>query len=147
MADTATGAAVEPARTVPGWAVWTLRLMVLLFAVLVLLQAGLAGLFVTGDVGMLEAHSINASMVTSVAFLQIIAAILVWKPGRGVVWPIWVSIASFVLAQAQAGLGYGRVIALHIPMGVALFGFAVGLVVGVFLPGIRRVRTRPGAAR
>ena len=131
---------VGPARSVPGWAVWVLRLTVLLFAVLVLLQAVLAALFVTGDVGMLEAHGINAGAVGTVALLQTVAAILVWRPGRGVVWPIWASTASFLLVEAQLGFGYARLLMLHIPMGVALFGLAAGLLVGVFSPGIRRVR-------
>jgi hypothetical protein len=133
-----TEATIKPAPTVPGWAVWSLRVLVLLVAVLVLLQAVLAGLFVTGDVGLLEAHSANAGLVTALAFLQVVAAILLWRPGRGAAWPIWVTLASFVLVEAQAGFGYARLVALHIPMGVALFGLSVGLVVAVFSPSIRR---------
>jgi hypothetical protein len=132
--------------TVPGWAVWTLRLTVLLFAVLVLAQAVLAALFVTGDVGLLEAHGINAGAVATVAFLQVVAAILVWRPGRGAAWPIWASAALFLLVEAQLAFGYGRLLALHIPMGVALFGGATGLLVGVCSPRVRQVRARSGKA-
>lgn len=131
--------------TVPGWVVWLLRLTVLLFAGLVLLQAVLAALFVTGDVGLLEAHGINAGFVTTVAFLQLVAAILVWRPGRGAAWPIWASVATFLLVEAQLAAGYARVIALHIPMGVTLFGVATALLVGVCSPRIRQVR--PGRSR
>lgn len=129
--------------SVPGWCVWGLRVTALLVAAGVLLQAILAGSFVTGDVGLLELHSANAGVVTTLAFLQLVAAILLWRPGRGVVWPIWASVASFVLVETQAGFGYARQIELHIPMGVLLFGVTVGLLVGVFLPGIRQARTHP----
>jgi hypothetical protein len=132
---------------VPGWAVWTLRGLVLLVAALVLLQSVLAGLFVTGDVGLLEAHSLNASFVTTLAFLQVIAAILVWRPGRGPAWPIWATLASFLLVEVQVGFGYARLVSLHIPMGVALFGLSIGLVAAVFSPSIRRGRSRNEASR
>jgi hypothetical protein len=127
---------------VPAWAVWSLRTTALLASLLVLTQAVLAGLFVTGDVGMLELHSVNAGLVISIAFLQLIAAVLVWRPGRGAVWPIWASAAVFALAEAQAGFGYARLVSAHIPLGVALFGASVGLLVGVFSPRIRARRRR-----
>ena len=143
MTDATTAPTPTPTPSVPGWAVWTLRLSALLFAVLVLLQAVLAALFVTGDVGLLEAHGINAGLVTTVAFLQVVAAILVWRPGRGAVWPIWGSAAAFLLVEAQLAFGYARLLIFHIPMGAALFGVATGLLVGVCSPRIRQVRARP----
>src|SRR5688572_13402393 len=137
----------ERAARVPGWAVWTLRGSVLSVALLVLAQAVLAGLFVTGDVAMLELHSINAGMVLAMAFLQIVGAILLWRPGQGAVWPCWASLAVFVLAQAQAGFGYARLVGAHIPLGVALFGASIGLLVGVLSPRLRVPRQESRARR
>jgi hypothetical protein len=140
-----TPVASPPARaetaTVAGWTVWSLRWLTLIVTLLVLVQPVLAGLFVTGDVGMLDLHSINASFLTVFAFLQIVAAILVWRPGRGPAWPIWASVAGFLLAEAQAGLGYARVVSAHIPLGVALFGLWVALLIAVWSPGLRRRRS------
>ncbi len=130
-----------PTPNAPGWAVWTLRTTAMLVALSVLAQALLAGLFVTGDVGMLELHGINAGVVLALVFLQLVAAILLWRPGRGAVWPIWGSGAVFVLAEAQAAFGYARTIEAHIPLGMALFGASTGMLVGVLSPRLRYRRT------
>jgi hypothetical protein len=45
-------------------------------------------------------------------FFQFIAAILLWRPGRGPSWPIWVSLAFFLAAEAQSALGYARTVSL-----------------------------------
>ena len=65
---------------VPAWTLWPLRLLVLVVTVLLIVQPMLAGLFVTGDVGMLRMHSIVAGFVTLGLFLQMLAAILLWRP-------------------------------------------------------------------
>lgn len=137
----------DSAPSVPGWAVWSLRGLVTVVMLLVLVQPVLAGLFVTGDVGMLDLHSITASFLVVVVFLQIVAAILVWRPGRGPAWPIAASIAAFVLVELQSGLGYARVVAMHIPLGVLLFGLSVAFLIAVWSPRLRRRRPSRGAAR
>jgi hypothetical protein len=136
-------AAPTPAGQVPGWAVWSLRVIALGVAVLVFGQPVLAGLFVTGDVGMLRLHSTSAGFITTLAFLQFAAAILVWRPGRGPSWPIWASLAFFLAAEVQAALGYARVVGLHIPLGVLLFGFAVVMVIATWSPKLQVRRSRP----
>lgn len=93
-----------------------------LVAVFVLLQPVLAGLFVTGEVGMLGLHSVNADVIALLVVIQLVVAILVWRPGRGPSWPIWISLAYLVLVEAQAGFGYARLVSLHIPFGVAFSG-------------------------
>lgn len=143
MPETATAPqATRTSERVPEWAVWSLRILVLAVAILVFGQPVLAGLFVTGDVGMLESHSMHATYLLTLAFFQIIAAILVWRPGGGPTWPIWASLAFFVIAELQAGFGYARLIAIHIPLGVALFGMSVLLVAGTWSARIR-VRRSP----
>ncbi|HEX6682152.1 MAG TPA: hypothetical protein VF062_05130 [Candidatus Limnocylindrales bacterium] len=122
-------------------AVWSLRILTSLVTLLVLVQPVLAGLFVTGDVGMLTAHSITASFLAALAFFQIVAAIVVWRPGRGPAWPIWASVASFLLLEIQAGLGYARAVGAHIPFGVLLFGLSVAMLIGVWSPRLRQRRS------
>lgn len=128
----------------PAWTLWPLRLLVFTVTVLLILQPVLAGLFVTGDVGMLRMHSTIAGFVTLGLFLQMIAAILLWRPGRGAAWPIWASLALVVLSEAQQAAGYARAVALHIPLGVLLFGFAVALLIGTWSPKAARRRSAPG---
>ncbi|MEV4413149.1 hypothetical protein [Catellatospora sp. NPDC049609] len=134
---------------VPGWAVWSLRGSASVVTALVLAQPVLAGLFVTGDVGMLEMHSMTASILVAVIFLQVVAAIVVWRPGRGPAWPIGASTALFVVAELQSGMGYARLVAVHIPLGVLLFGLSVALLIAVWSPRVRRRRTprTPESAR
>lgn len=140
---------VAPAavQQVPGWAVWFLRVSALFVAVFVFVQPVLAGLFVTGEVGMLGLHSVNANLIALLVIVQAVAAILLWRPGRGPAWPIWISIAYLVLIEAQAGFGYARLVALHIPFGVALFGLAVAMLIGTWSPRLRVCRSTPRQRR
>jgi hypothetical protein len=133
----------EPAGRVPGWAAWLLRVLVLLTAVLVLLQPVSAGLFVTGDVGMLGMHSAGHIFIALVLMLQIVAAILVWRPGRGPSWPIWATVGLFFLVETQAGFGFARMLALHIPLGVLTFGLAVAMLIAAWSPRLRVRRSAP----
>ncbi|TDD24054.1 hypothetical protein [Nonomuraea diastatica] len=129
---------------VPGWALWSLRVITLGVAVLVLVQPVLAGLFVTGDVGMLRTHSTMAGFLTVLVFVQFAAAILLWRPGRGPAWPIWAGLVFFLTVEAQSALGYARAVSVHIPLGVLLFGGAVAMVIATWSPGLRVRRSRPG---
>jgi hypothetical protein len=142
-ATTAATPPASPAGRVPAWAAWSLRAVVLAVAILVFLQPVLAGRFITGDVGMLRVHSTVAGFITALAFLQFAAAILVWRPGRGPSWPIWASLAFFLVAEVQGALGYARVVSLHIPLGVLLFGLAVAMVIGTWSPKLRIRRSHP----
>jgi len=112
------------------WTVTVLRWSAVAFMLSTLAQAVLAGMFVTGDVDLLAWHETNAN--ASPILLVIVAAILVWRPGRGPAWPIWMSIGLAVLVEAQKMLGYLRMVDLHIPVGVAIFGLSVWLVVWSF---------------
>ncbi|WP_283135099.1 hypothetical protein [Rhizohabitans arisaemae] len=126
------------------WAKWSLRVLAMAVTLLALVQPVLAGLFVTGDVGMLDLHGMIASFLVVLAFLQIIASILAWRPGRGPAWPVSVSIGIFVVIELQAALGYARAIALHIPVGVLLFGLLVALLIAVWSPRSDRRRFTRG---
>jgi hypothetical protein len=74
----------------------------LLFLLAVLVQAGLAGLFVTGDVDMLGIHEINAGLVAATLVVWIISAVLLCGryadqrgPSPRVRRPSWWSSASW----------------------------------------------------
>lgn len=133
-----------PAGRVPGWAAWPFRVLVLLNAVLVFFQPVTAGLFVTGEVGMLGMHSAGHIFISLALMLQIVAAILVWRPGRGPSWPIWTTVGMFFLVGMQAGFGYARMLSLHIPLGVLTFGLAVAMLIAAWS---RRLRVRRSAPR
>ncbi|MFI0352664.1 hypothetical protein [Actinomadura sp. 9N407] len=109
--------------------IWTLRLSATGHLAGVLLQAALAGMFVTGDVGMLAWHRNNAGVTHALLYVQSVAAVLLWRPGRGPSWPAWASGALVAAETAQVALGQSRVIAAHIPLGMAIFGVSALLTV------------------
>lgn len=135
---------MPPGARVPGWAAWLLRVLTLLTAVLVLLQPVWAGLFVTGNVGMLGLHSAGHIFISLALLVQMVAAVLVWRPGRGPAWPIWTTVGMFLLVGMQAGFGYARMLSLHIPLGVFTFGLAVAMLIAAWS---RRLRVRRSAPR
>lgn len=59
----------------------------------------------------------------------------VWRPGRGPGWPALASLALLLAEILQLGFGYGRVLALHVPLGVAIFGLTVALALGAWRLG------------
>jgi hypothetical protein len=114
-------------RVVPV-AVWLLRVAGVLFALSVLAQAVLAGLFVTGDVGMLTMHGTNAVVVAVAALLYIVAAIILVRKDRGARRLVILGVVAFVLTFVQIAVGGAQILWLHIPLGVAIFATAVRLV-------------------
>jgi hypothetical protein len=94
------------------------------FLVSVLAQALFAGLFVTGDVGFLDMHSVNASVVVFSAAVWVIVSLIVRAPREMVI----AGIAAVVVSVAQVAVGFARILPLHIPLGVLMFGAAVRLV-------------------
>jgi hypothetical protein len=104
----------------------------LLFLLAVLVQAGLAGLFVTGDVDMHAGHPRDAGLVAATLVVWISGAVLLWRPVRGPAWPIAAGAAALAVVFGQLALGYSGVVALHIPLGVAIFGLAVRLTIWAF---------------
>lgn len=119
---------------------WPLRLL-RAAAVLVLLdtlaQAALAGLFVTGDLDLLAWHAANAGVLSALTVLETVAASLVWRRLRGPGWPVVASAALVALVGVQRGLGEARVLAGHIPLGMAVFGCATALACWAFTNRIR----------
>lgn len=108
-----------------GAIVWTLRVLAVLLLLDLVFQVVLAGMFITGDIDLLAMHSANASIpLVLLALLSVIAAVLLRWPARGPVAPMWWSVALLVLMQAQSGFGFARLVAIHIPLGVALFGLS-----------------------
>lgn len=112
----------------------SLRVLFLLFLIDMLVQVVLAGLFITGDVALLKWHDNNANIfLSTLLFFALIPALLLWRPARGTSGPIWWILVLFLLIEAQKTLGYLRLIEWHIPVGVAIFGISVGLVVWAYL--------------
>jgi hypothetical protein len=91
-------------------------------------QAAIAGQFLAGDAAWVRVHETNAGIIHLVALAQLVLAILVWRRGPG--WPALASLALLLAEELQMGFGYARMLALHVPLGVAIFGLTVAMLVG-----------------
>jgi DNA-binding CsgD family transcriptional regulator len=98
-------------------------------AALFFAQAALAGQFLNGNQGALNLHAANAEIIPLVTIAQLVVAIRVWRR-RKVAWPTAAAALLLVAIVFQVGFGYGRQLALHIPLGVAIFGTTLWLLIG-----------------
>jgi cytochrome b len=100
-----------------------------LVAALILVQAIIAGLFISGEEsGAKDIHEIVGNILFVVVVAQLILAYLVRSWGRFNQFP-WVAVLA-ILTFVQLGLGMASedesiAEAIHIPLGVMIFGLAV----------------------
>ncbi|MQA83701.1 MAG: hypothetical protein GEV03_03455 [Streptosporangiales bacterium] len=120
-----------PPRPVP---LAMLRSIITVHALAVSVQPMLAGQFLSGNFDMVEVHGVVALLVTLLALTQILFAVLLWRPGRGPLWPVGASLLVFLAEGLQTGVGYARLLSLHVPLGVAIFGIMLLLLVWVWRP-------------
>ncbi|MBC2876947.1 MULTISPECIES: hypothetical protein [Streptomyces] len=97
-----------------------------------LVQAALAGLFVTGDLDLLAWHAANAGVLSALTVVETVAALVVWRWLRAPGWPAAVSAGLVVLVGVQRGLGEARALAGHMPLGMAVFGCSTALAYWAF---------------
>ncbi|MEU6781613.1 hypothetical protein ABZ912_20610 [Nonomuraea angiospora] len=108
------------------------KAVVVLNTLSVLAQAVTAGQLMSG--GGAGAHGMGAFAVHVLGLLQLVAAVLLWRPGRGPGWPALVGLAVLLLGFAQSALGGSGVLAVHVPLGMTLFGLSVWLLVWAWRP-------------
>jgi hypothetical protein len=97
-----------------------LRIVAVLHLLVFFLQPVLAGIYLNGDFDAIGLHELNAQIVTGMVFFQLVAAIVYAAGGGGRLWPIWFSLGLALLEETQKGLGYERLVAFHIPLGILL---------------------------
>jgi hypothetical protein len=115
-----------------------MRLVLWPLAVSVLAQAIFAGLFLDGHDAWRDWHAANGMVLLPLlALVQVVLAVLVWRPGRGPSWPAIASVGLLVAILLQIAMGQAGQLTVHVPLGVASFGL-----VGALL-GRTRNLTRP----
>jgi len=102
------------------WPRWLFRAAITCEAVLAFGQAFLAGGFLAGHYDLLAMHQLNASVTGVTEIAVVVTAVLWWRFGGGPGRPIAVSAGLFGAEVVQIMLGYGRVLAIRVPLGVAL---------------------------
>jgi len=110
-------------------------------AALVLAQGVLAGRFLTGDGDALGLHErLGTEVLTLVAAVSFVLAVLVWRPGRGPGWPALAALIGGLAIPFQIVFGFERRLELHVPLAIAIFG----LYLSVALVARARSRTQAG---
>ncbi|MFC6079636.1 hypothetical protein [Sphaerisporangium aureirubrum] len=83
-----------------------------------------AGLLLSAPAGR-PLHSVSAYAVFTTAVLHVITAILIWHPGGGSPRSLLYATAFLALTLTQIALGIAHMKALHVPLGVLLFGMSL----------------------
>lgn len=101
-----------------------LHVSIALQTLALLFQAVTAGLLLSSSHGEVL-HGVGARVMYGASMLYVLAAILAWRPGGGSPRPILYASGFLVLASVQVVLGIAHIPALHVPLGVVMFGLSV----------------------
>lgn len=132
-----------PMTTPTGWA---LRAVVSAHMVAIVGQPVFAGVYLTGDYDSLLWHAIGADVVTSIGYLQVIAAIVVWVRLRRA-WPFLATMAVVAAETVQYFAGLDGALWLHIPLGVMTVAALVVQFIAVWRRPLLRREARDARAR
>jgi hypothetical protein len=104
---------------------WVMRALVSAHAVAIFGQPVFAGVYLSGEYDGLRLHEVGANIVTSLGYLQLIAAVVVWVRLRQS-WPFTATLALVVAETVQYFAGMDGALWLHLPLGVlTIVGLAV----------------------
>ncbi|MEW2393874.1 hypothetical protein AB0933_36525 [Streptomyces venezuelae] len=125
--------AVTTAQVVDGPGLVTLlRVVAAIGCLETLVQGLLAGMLLNGDVDSIDPHGVNAYVFELVVFLQVVAAVLLWRRNRWLTWPLKATIGLLVFTFTQTFLGLESSLAAHVTLGVALCAMETALVLRAF---------------
>ncbi|GAB2485705.1 hypothetical protein [Streptosporangium sandarakinum] len=114
-------------RPVPAGLLYGLRVLVTAQAAGLIVAASFAGQAVRGGEALAETHVMAGMVVHLIALLQVVAAVLVWRPGRGAGWPALASLGLLLIGLGQHFSW--EMLGTHVPSGLALFGLAVAVLI------------------
>ena len=135
-------ASPPPADRGPRASLQVLRVVAVLHSLAFLGQPVYAGGYLMGDVDSLALHDINAFVITGLDLAQLICAVVYFWGGRGRAWPIWTSLAVALAVEVQVGVGFERLLVVHLPLGVALTVGQIVLTMWLFRAAAEQPRPR-----
>jgi hypothetical protein len=116
-----------------------LRAVVSAHLVAIVGQPVFAGVYLSGDYDGLLLHEVGADVVTSIGYLQLIVAVVVWVRLRQV-WPFLATLAVVVAETVQYFAGMDGALWLHLPLGVlTVAGLVVQFIAVWRRPVVRNV--------
>ncbi|WP_326620451.1 hypothetical protein OHA57_34960 [Streptomyces anulatus] len=101
-----------------------LRIAIALQTLTIFVQAVSSGLLMTSPYGE-TLHSVGARVMYGASMLYVLAAVLAWKPGGGSPRPVLHASGFLVLASVQVAVGIAHLPAVHLPLGVLMFGLSL----------------------
>jgi hypothetical protein len=144
--DAVAGAAVAPPDRGPRISLQALRVVTVLHSLAFLAQPVFAGGYLMGDVDSLTLHDVNAFVIGGLDVVQLVCAIVFFWGGRGRAWPIWASLAIALAVEVQVGMGYERLLVVHLPLGVSLTVAQILVTVWLFRASAAVARPRKSRA-
>lgn len=105
---------------------WSFRPLALLQAILFVLQPISIGSFLQGSYGAFDMHSLVGGLLVPLTMLTGLVGLVLAVLARRVWFGAGV-IALLVLTTFQVGMGHTRLLAVHVPLGVAIVALAVWL--------------------
>jgi hypothetical protein len=100
------------------------RAVAVLHAVAVCAQPLLAGIYLNGEGTAARVHEVVGLTASSLCLVQLVLAGLLWRTTR-LLWPILLSAALLTGEALMVHAGYGRELALHVPLGMAVVAGSV----------------------
>lgn len=138
---TSTGPGPRRLRT-PRKSLVALRIIAGAHLVVFCLQPVLAGIYLAGDFDALGLHDLNAQILSGFTAAQLIGCLIYAWRGGGRWWPLIFTVLLALAEESQKGLGYNRLIALHVPIGVLLIITQLSFTCWTFTGSARRARVR-----
>lgn len=124
-------------------AVRVLRAVVSMHLVAIFGQPVFAGTYLSGDYDGLHWHEVGANVTTSIGYVQLISAIVVWVRLRQI-WPFLVTVALVAAETVQYFAGMEGALWLHLPLGVITIVAVAVVFIAVWRQPLRsRPRPRP----
>jgi hypothetical protein len=126
------------------WFPWltAMRAAVTLHLAGVLAQAALAGLFLAGSDSAVNLHEITGLWIARFCLLQLLIAILLWRWGGASIRPAVFTLCLFLAEALQVVAGFRRILPLHVPLAMLIFGGLVSMTITVWRYPETIARTR-----
>ncbi|MFE5944339.1 hypothetical protein [Streptomyces sp. NPDC056480] len=100
------------------------RVSIALQTASILFQAVTAGMALTSEVGS-TLHDLGSKGMYAMSMLYLLAAVLAWRPGGGPARPALYATGFLLLGTLQVVMGVNHVMAVHVPLGVLMFGLSL----------------------
>ncbi|MFI9537807.1 hypothetical protein ACIG56_31775 [Nocardia fusca] len=117
---TAVTSPVSAKRFPTRWPIYLMRAAATGVAVVVLMQAALAGSFLSGEFEALAAHARNGGLTGLLLVVQTVAAFTCARRGLATRPPVLASVVQLVIVGVLFPLGEQRVLVAHVPLAVLL---------------------------